>query len=136
VTTGSVVCVCGRVAEDGDIECSLCGRDLSSLPTGPHDAEESCNHTFQTRVPPGPTTAPDLRSNYERSYSEPAASPASGFQRPPDGWATTWPEPPHRAPVISDRGRVVGIVIGAIALIVAGFALGYLAIADMLTGRL
>jgi hypothetical protein len=135
VTTGSVVCVCGRVAEDGDIECSLCGRDLSSLPTGPHDAEASTNYTFQTRVPPGPMAAPDPRSNHERSYSEPAASPASGFQRPPDGWAATWPEPTHRALVISYRS-VVGIVIGAIALIVAGFALGYLAIADMLTGRL
>jgi hypothetical protein len=31
---------------------------------------------------------------------------------------------------------MVGIVIGAIALIVVGFALGYFAIADVLTGRL
>ena len=136
MTTGSVVCVCGRVAEDGDIECSLCGRDLSSLPPGPQHAEETSNYALQTRVPPGPIEVPDPSSNYERPYSEPAASPAPGFQPPSYGWATTWPEPTHRAPVISHRGRMVGIVIGAIALIVVGFALGYFAIADVLTGRL
>ena len=145
--TGSLVCKCGREAEDGDIECSLCGRDLSSLRqpathpdrTGSYGAYESSYRVHQPVVPPAPDRAPQFDTDYDQydhRYAAPAASTDAGWQPTTYGRAPNWTEP---APVLDKpttprRRGVAGIAIGALATVAAGFALGYFAIAGILTG--
>jgi hypothetical protein len=143
VTGMSLVCKCGREAEDGDIECSLCGRDLSSLrPPAPPLSRPASYGTYASSygadrpvVPPAPDRA-DFHTDYDHRYADPAASADAGVQPPTYGLATslTAPAPALGAPMTSRRRGVAGIAIGACAIVAAGFALGYFAIAGLLTG--
>ena len=56
-----VVCVCGRVAGAGEIECSLCGRDLTGPPSAPPDAWPSA--PAPASYPVAPTPHRSERSN-------------------------------------------------------------------------
>ena len=119
-----VVCACGTVADDGDLECSLCGRDLTNLhTTRPHP---SIGYSTQQTAVVGP---------HDHSYADPPDFPDSGLQPP------TYPLaiPPTESAAAEGTyrgGAVAAIVIGALLLATVGFVLGYLVIAGFLPADL
>ena len=120
-----VVCACGTVADEGDYECSLCGRDLTSLRSRVQPPRSSNYTTRQTAV----------IGQQGHIYADPPDSPDSGLQ--PSTY--TWPAPRTESAAGEGTyrgGAVVAIVIGALALATAGFALGYLLIAGFLPADL
>jgi hypothetical protein len=120
-----VVCACGTVADEGDLECSLCGRDLSSLHSRARPHPSIGYSTHQTAVV----------GQHDHSYADPPAFPDSGLQPPTYPWAL-----PRTESVAVEGtyrgGAVAAIVIGALVLAIAGFALGYLVIAGFLPADL
>ena len=120
-----VVCACGTVADEGDRECSLCGRDLTSLhsPAQPYGSIRHSPH--QTAV----------IGQHDHSYTDSPAFPDSGLQPPTSPWAI----PPTESAALEGTyrgGAVAAIVIGALVLAIAGFVLGYLVIAGFLPADL
>jgi hypothetical protein len=131
----SVVCVCGTVADDGDVECSLCGRDLASLRSGAASHGPSSSPTHQTDALWRPGGSAPANSPHDHKYADPPASrdqamlPAYGWDPP-----RTKPAPMPEGPAGTYRGGTVAvIVIAALAVVIAGLALGYFVVASFLT---
>lgn len=146
------VCLCGRVAEEQDVECSLCGREL----TGLRPARPAPTQPGQRYEPP--PAQPDYRSGYPIAasalqhpvdpvdayaglYRDPVA-PATQIRQPAppaewEDWTTVRGgvmSAPQNVPVKQRKpwSRVVVISLVALIMIVAGFTFGYFALARFL----
>jgi hypothetical protein len=134
----SVTCSCGTVADDNEIDCSLCGRDLTSLhvnaasPVLGSDARHQMDALYRPDSSVSGLSQPEP-SQHEYSYAD---LPNSGEQAggPAYPWAPPQTEPAATARVATtySGGAVAGIVMAALVLVIAGLALGYFVIAGFL----
>jgi hypothetical protein len=130
-----ITCVCGRVAENDDAECSLCGRDLTGWQNAERRTEPAGHGNAPTVHLPDAGTAPDFRSQQDyRSYANTQALPDPGLAPPHQGWVPNRADDlPERNPIATSGGRgVTSVVIVAMAVVLTGFVLGYFVIAGML----
>jgi hypothetical protein len=136
----SVTCRCGTVADDDDIDCSLCGRDLTSLRADAASPVPGSYARHQTEVLHQPDSSASGLSQHEHNRHEHSYTDLvnSGDQAwgPPHAWAPPQTEPAATARVARtySGGAVAGIVMAALALVLAGLALGYFVIAGLLPG--
>jgi hypothetical protein len=130
-----IVCVCGQVAEAGDVECSLCGRDLASLRTSERPGGPNIDRSEQTIVSEEHESELTRGNQHEQRYG-PARLPGPESRQATPGWATPQTDPALQPipPMAARRSVRAGIVMGALAVLVTGFALGYFVIAKVLTG--
>lgn len=134
MTAPPVVCRCGRVAEDADLECSLCGRDLSLLRTpAPELQRIDGGATMRTRPPH--SDAYSEGGQETSTYAAPHGRAGESGPTQASAWKSPLDDPPDGA-AGSSFSRFDGLVLAtiAMAIAVAGLALGYFAIAPMLQG--
>lgn len=139
----SVTCTCGTVADDDDIDCSLCGRELTRLRADAASPVPGSNAPHQTEVFHRPDGSISGLSKHEHNHQDHsqhdhsyADLPYSGDQTwgPGYAWAPPQTEPaaPARVATTYSGGAVAGIVMAALAIVIAGLALGYFVIAGFL----
>ena len=145
----SVICPCGTVAAGDDMDCSLCGRDLTKLRAGVTSPVPSSYPTPPTDVlfrPDGSAPAPRQHDPIQRTHShhshnypdslhtdDQASEPAYWWPAPQTEPAATASGSGSRKQGVRGRGgAVTGTVIAALVLVLAGLALGYFVIADFL----
>lgn len=108
---GPAVCACGTVPEAGDVECSLCGRDLGWL---------------QPAVRPPVLSGPQ---NPGRQASTPA--PWTPPQPPVDSWVLTPGGTVTPVPIAGNN--LLALAILGVAITGMGIVIGYFAITVLLS---
>jgi hypothetical protein len=129
----SVTCPCGTVADEIDPECSLCGRDLTSLRTRAQPQPSSGFVVPQADAVSRSGGTATQRSQPYGSYPDPPVTHHPAFQ-PASGWTVPPTERSSAAGAAGtySGGVVAGIVLAALALVMAGLAFGYFVIAGFL----